>query len=95
VSRTDASPQKVAKWLSLAPVAGKTIGYQVHDKDSMTIKDGILVNTLQCKSEADAGASRCAGPLGMKNDSGAQLTSVGMLGAVKRRDNRLTWGGAG
>lgn len=95
VSWTNKSPMNSVKWFSLPSVQGKYIGYQVHDNDSMTIKDGVLVNTLQFKSKPDADGSRCAGPVGMKSDSGAELIAVGNLGGVRHKDSRLTWGGAG
>ncbi|MDD5261060.1 MAG: hypothetical protein PHD76_04350, partial [Methylacidiphilales bacterium] len=95
VSWTDVSPKTSAKWFSKPSVGGKYIGFQIHDNESMAIKDGILVNTLQFKSKADVTGSRCAGPVGMKNDSGAELISVEKLGAAIKSDKRLTWGGAG
>ena len=92
---TDKSPKGDVKWLSLPSVHGKYIGYQMHDKESMAIKDGIMVNTLAMKSKADVVGSRCAGPVGMKSDAGAELISVEQLGEAKKGDKRLTWGGAG
>jgi hypothetical protein len=92
VSWTDQSPKGSAKWLSKPSVPGKFIGLQVHDNESMTIKDGIMINTLSIKMAGDGEGSRCAGPVGMKDDSGKELISIGKLGAVKRKDARLTWG---
>ena len=95
VSWTDVSPKKSVKWFSKPSVGGKYIGYQIHDNESMVIKDGVLVNSLQFRSKADVNGSRCAGPLGMKNGSGAELISVEKLGEARKDDKRLTWGGAG
>ena len=95
VSWTEVSPKQSAKWLSTPSVGGKYIGFQVHDNESMVIKDGIMVNTLGFKSKVDFDGSRCAGPLGMKNDAGAELLSIEKLGEAKKGDKRLTWGGAG
>ena len=94
-SWTDVSPKNSVKWFSKPSVGGKYIGYQIHDNESMAIKDGILVNSLQFKSQPDVDGSRCAGPVGMKNDAGVELISVGTLGEAKKGDKRLTWGGAG
>jgi len=95
VSWTDVSPMNSAKWFSKPSVGGKYIGYQVHDNESMTIKDGILVNTLSFKSAADIAGSHCAGPVGMKSDTGAELISVDKPGKAGKGDKRLMWGGAG
>ena len=95
VSWTNVSPKGAVNWFSRPSVGGKYIGYQDHDNDSMAINNGILVNTLQFKPETDVDGSCCAGPLGMKSDSGAELISVGKLGEVRKGDKRLTWGGAG
>ena len=89
------SPKGTAKWFSLPSVPGKYIGYQVHDDESMAIKDGVLVNTLAFKAKTDVSGRHCAGPVGMKDDSGAELISMEMPGASKQHDNRLTWGGSG
>ena len=95
VSWTDKSPKGSAKWFSKPSVGGKYIGMQVHDNESMAIKDGILVNKLWIKLKADAQGSRSGGPVGMKDDSGKALISVAKLGEVKHKDDRLTWGGYG
>jgi hypothetical protein len=95
VSWTNQSPKGDVKWQSKPSVGGKYIGYQMHDNDDMTIKDGVLVNPLRFKSAVDTAGSFCAGPVGRKDDSGKELISVGTPGAVKKRDDRLTWGGAG
>lgn len=95
VSWTAVSPMKGGKWFSRPSVGGKYIGYQIHDDESMAVKDGILVNSLQFRSKADVEGSYCAGPVGMKNGSGEEMISVGKLGELKKKDKRLTWEGSG
>src|ERR1700751_240755 len=90
VSWTAKSPMKGTKWFSRPSVPGKYIGYQVHDDESMVIKDGILINTLSVKTEADVEGSYCAGPVGMKNYAGEELITVDELGQLKKKDKRLT-----
>ena len=96
-SWTNVSPMKDknAKWFSFPSVGGKFIGQQKHDNESMTIKDGVLVNTLSVKAEVDVEGSRCAGPVGMKNDAGEELIAVEQLGKVQKKDKRLQWGNSG
>ncbi len=95
VSWTNVSPKGSFKWFSRPSVGGKYIGFQVHDNESMRIKNGVLVNSLLFKHNMDVAGSHCAGPVGMKNGSGAELISVKKLGNARKGDHRLMWGGAG
>jgi hypothetical protein len=94
-SWTAVSPKKSARWFSRPSIPGKYIGMQVHDDESMTIKDGVLINTLNFKSAVDVVGSHCGGPVGMKNGAGAELISVDKVGQKKKTDSRLVWNNSG
>jgi hypothetical protein len=94
-SWTAVSPKKSAKWFSRPALAGKYIGMQIHDDESMTIKNGVLVNTLSFKPAVDVAGSRCGGPVGMKSDTGVELITVDKVGQTKKSDSRLVWSNAG
>ncbi len=95
VSWTDRSPKGEAKWFSAPSVPGKFIGFQTHSRDSMVIRNGVLVNTLSVKLHADVRGSFCAGPVGMKDRSGKELVRVQSLGSKIRSRDGLVWGNAG
>ncbi|MFA4944651.1 MAG: family 16 glycosylhydrolase [Lentisphaeria bacterium] len=95
VSWTDKSPKGSAKWFSRPSIPGKYIGFQVHDEESMVIKDGILINTLSVKMKTDVQGSRCGGPAGMKTDTGTEVVSVDKVGQAKKADKRFVWNNSG
>jgi len=94
-SWTSVSPKKSAKWFSRPSIPGKYIGQQTHDDASMTIKDGILINTLSVKPALEVAGSYCGGPAGMKTSAGTELISVNQLGKATKTDNRFVWKSTG
>lgn len=95
VSWTDKSPKGKAKWFCAPSLPGKYIGFQTHSKDSMVIKNGILVNILSIRVRSDVKGSFCAGPVGMKDGSGKELVRIQSLGSKIDSREGLVWGTAG
>ena len=90
---TSSNPKGSYTWRSLPPRAGDVFGYSVRDQNSLSISNGVLVNTLRLVTGTDKSGSYCGGPVGMKDASSNELVTVGTPGAQTNSHSGWQWYG--